>query len=129
MHPEIRQDQPGSGPKCGMALEPLIPSLEYDNPELKDFTRRFWWTLPFTIVVTVLAMFGHQLGWFGMPVQSWIELVLSIPVVLWAGAPFFVRGGTLVIPVFALERTHALLLDIASLITSGLLPPPRIFLD
>src|SRR3546814_14705006 len=92
MHPEIRQDQPGSGPKCGMALEPLIPSLEYDNPELKDFTRRFWWTLPFTIVVTVLAMFGHQLGWFGMTVQSWIELVLSIPVVLWAGAPFFVRG-------------------------------------
>src|SRR3546814_584380 len=74
MHPEIRQDHPGSCPKCGMAHEPLIPSLEDDNPELKDFTRRFWWTLPFTIVVTVLAMFGHQLGWFGMTVQSWIEL-------------------------------------------------------
>ena len=92
MHPEIRQDHPGNCPKCGMALEPLMPSLEDDNPELKDFTRRFWWTLPFTVVVTVLAMFGHQLGWFSMTTQTWIELVLSIPVVLWAGQPFFVRG-------------------------------------
>lgn len=92
MHPEIRQDRPGSCPKCGMALEPLMPSLEDDNPELKDFTRRFWWTLPFTIIVTVLAMLGHQLGWFSMTAQTWIELVLSIPVVLWAGQPFFVRG-------------------------------------
>lgn len=97
MHPEIRQDHPGSCPKCGMALEPLMPSLEDDNPELKDFTRRFWWTLPFTIVVTVLAMFGHQLGWFSMTAQTWIELVLSIPVVLWAGQPFFVRGWKSVI--------------------------------
>lgn len=92
MHPEIRQDHPGSCPKCGMALEPLMPSLEDDNPELKDFSRRFWWTLPLTVIVTVLAMFGPQLGWFSMRAQSWIELVLSIPVVLWAGQPFFVRG-------------------------------------
>jgi Cu+-exporting ATPase len=97
MHPEIRQDHPGSCPKCGMALEPLMPSLDDDNPELKDFTRRFWWTLPFTIVVTTLAMFGHQLGWFSMTAQTWIELVLSIPVVLWAGQPFFVRGWQSVI--------------------------------
>lgn len=93
MHPEIQQDHPGSCPKCGMALEPMMPSLEDDdNPELKDFSRRFWWTLPFTVVVTVLAMFGHQLGLFTMATQTWIELVLSIPVVLWAGQPFFVRG-------------------------------------
>ncbi|KFZ27829.1 copper ABC transporter ATPase [Pseudidiomarina atlantica] len=76
-----------------MALEPLMPSLDDDNnPELKDFSRRFWWTLPFTVIVTILAMFGPQLGWFSMSVQTWIELVLSIPVVLWAGQPFFVRG-------------------------------------
>lgn len=92
MHPEIRQDHPGSCPKCGMALEPLMPSLEDDNPELKDFSRRFWWTLPFTIIVAVLAMFGPQLGWFSMSAQTWIELVLSTPVVLWAGQPFFIRG-------------------------------------
>ncbi|MBI2725841.1 MAG: heavy metal translocating P-type ATPase [Rhodocyclaceae bacterium] len=93
MHPEIRQDHPGSCPKCGMTLEPLLPELEEeDNPELKDFQRRFWWTLPLTVVVTVLAMFGHQLNWFDMARQSWIELVLSLPIVLWAGWPFFARG-------------------------------------
>ena len=94
MHPEIRQDHPGNCPKCGMALEPLLPELEeQDNPELKDFQHRFWWTLPLTVVVTVLAMFGHALGWFDMAVQSWIELVLTLPIVLWAGWPFFVRGA------------------------------------
>ncbi len=92
MHPEIRQDHPGNCPKCGMALEPELPSLEEgENPELVDFRRRFWWTLPLTIVVTLLAMFGHRLGWFGMATQSWIELALSAPVVLWAGYPFFER--------------------------------------
>ncbi len=98
MHPEIRQDHPGTCPKCGMALEPEMPSLdEDDNPELVDFTRRFRWTLPLTVVVTVLAMFGHQLGWFAMATQSWIELVLTVPVVLWAGWPFFERGAQSII--------------------------------
>ncbi len=93
MHPEVRQDRPGTCPKCGMALEPVLPSAEEDeNPELADFQRRFWWTLPLTVLVTLLAMFGHRLGWFGMATQSRIELVLSAPVVLWAGWPFFVRG-------------------------------------
>ncbi|MBW0171040.1 MAG: cadmium-translocating P-type ATPase [Hydrogenophaga sp.] len=94
MHPEIRQDHPGNCPKCGMSLEPVMPELDADeNPELADFQRRFWWTLPLTVVVTVLAMFGHQLGWFDMATQSWIELVLTVPIVLWAGWPFFVRGA------------------------------------
>ena len=93
MHPEIRQDHPGVCPKCGMALEPEMPALdEEENPELVDFRRRFLWTLPLTVVVTVLAMAGHRLQWFEMGTQSWIELVLSLPIVLWAGWPFFVRG-------------------------------------
>ena len=94
MHPEIRQDHPGNCPKCGMSLEPILPDLdEAENPELVDFKRRFWWTLPLTVVVTVMAMFGHRLGWFDMARQSWIELALTLPIVLWAGAPFFVRGA------------------------------------
>lgn len=93
MHPEIRQNQPGNCPKCGMTLEPLIPELEADdNPELKDFQRRFWWTLPLTVVVFGMAMFAHQFNLFHGATQSWVELVLSLPVVLWAGGPFFVRG-------------------------------------
>ena len=98
MHPEIRQDRPGNCPKCGMALEPLLPDLEEtENPELADFRRRFWWTLPLTVIVTVMAMFGHRLGWFDMARQSWIELALTLPIVLWAGAPFFARGARSVV--------------------------------
>jgi Cation transport ATPase len=89
MHPEIRQDHPGNCPKCGMSLEPVMPALdEAENPELLDFQRRFWWTLPLTVVMAVLAMFGHSFGWFEMATQSWIELVLTVPIVLWAGWPF-----------------------------------------
>ncbi len=94
MHAEIRSTQPGTCPKCGMTLEPLMPTLEEDeNPELGDFQRRFWWTLPLTIVAVLLAMVGHKLDWFHGTQQSWLELVLTIPVILWAGWPFFVRGA------------------------------------
>ena len=92
MHPEIRQDHPGTCPKCGMTLEPVLPALDDDNPELRDFERRFWWTLPLTAAIFVLAMFGHRLQWMDMAAQSWIELVLSLPLALWAGWPFFTRG-------------------------------------
>ncbi|MCD6671799.1 MAG: copper-translocating P-type ATPase [Burkholderiaceae bacterium] len=92
MHPEIRRNAPGNCPICGMALEPLLPGLEdEENPELVDFRRRFWWTLPLTVIVTTLAMFGHRFALMSPATQSWVELVLSIPIVLWAGWPFFVR--------------------------------------
>ena len=93
MHPEVRQGHLGSCPKCGMALEPELPTQDNDdNPELRDFSRRFWWTLPLTCIVFVLAMFGHPLHLMDMALQSWVEMVLAAPVVLWAGWPFFVRG-------------------------------------
>ena len=94
MHPEIRRDRPGSCPICGMALEPLMPSLdEQENPELRDFSRRFWWTLPLTLVTVVLAMAGHRITRLDPTVLSWLELLISAPVILWAGQPFFVRGA------------------------------------
>ncbi len=92
MHPEIVRDRPEACPLCGMALEPVMPSLdEGENPELVDFRRRFWWTLPLSIAVLLLAMGGHV--WTGLPAstRSWLEFVLSAPVVLWAGRPFFER--------------------------------------
>jgi P-type Cu+ transporter len=93
MHSEIRQDHPGACPKCGMTLEPVMPSLdEGENPELTDFKRRFLWTLPLTVVVTFLAMAGHRLQWFAMATQGWIELLLTLPIVFWAGWPFIQRA-------------------------------------
>jgi Cu+-exporting ATPase len=92
MHPEIRQPTPGTCPKCGMALEPEMPTLEEgENPELVDFRHRLWWTLPLSVAVLALAMFGHMAFQGGVPHQNWIELAISTPVVLWAGWPFFER--------------------------------------
>ncbi|HVF34168.1 MAG TPA: heavy metal translocating P-type ATPase [Candidatus Saccharimonadia bacterium] len=92
MHPEIVRDVPGSCPICGMALEPMMPSLDDgENPELVDFRRRFWWTLPLSIAVLALAMFGHDVPTLSVDARTWLELAFSTPVVLWAGWPFFVR--------------------------------------
>jgi Cu+-exporting ATPase len=99
MHPEIRQDHPGECPICGMALEPVTGEVEEENGELKDMTRRFWIGLALTIPVVALSMgemvpglhdFYRSLGWTAL---AWLQLILSTPVVLWAGWPFFVRGG------------------------------------
>jgi len=91
MHPQIRQSAPGNCPICGMTLEPLLPALEEDTTELDDFTRRFFWTLPLTLAVFVLAMAGHRVVLFAPRTQSWVELLLATPVVLWAAWPFFER--------------------------------------
>jgi Cu+-exporting ATPase len=93
MHPEIRQDHPGTCPLCGMALEAEMPSLDDgDNPELTDFRRRFWWTLPLSVMVMALGMGGHLVHALTPHALALVELVLSLPVVLWAGAPVFERG-------------------------------------
>src|SRR5215203_3934516 len=98
MHPEIVRDAPGSCPICGMALEPMIVSLEEEeNTELTDMTRRFWVAVVLTIPVFALGMSDLLPG---QPVQrlipmstmAWIQLALATPVVLWAGWPFFVRA-------------------------------------
>jgi P-type Cu+ transporter len=130
MHPEIRQDRPGNCPKCGMTLEPVLPTLDDgENAELIDFQRRFWWTLPFTAVVTLLAMFGHRLGWFSMAAQSWIELVLTLPLVLWTGAPFFVRGAQSVVnrspnmwTLIALGTGAAFVYSVVATVAPGVFP-------
>lgn len=98
MHPEIIQDTPGSCPKCGMALEPRTVTVEEGkNPELVDMRRRFYLSLILTIPEVTIAMGhmlpGHPLAALASPrTYGWIELLLTSPVVLWAGWPFFVRG-------------------------------------
>jgi len=97
MHPEIVRNEPGSCPICGMALEPRVVAAEEENPELKDMSHRFWWSLALTILVFALAMSGMIPG---RPLEralpsttlGWIEFLLATPVVLWGGWPFFQRG-------------------------------------
>jgi Cu+-exporting ATPase len=97
MHPEVQQVGPGDCPKCGMALEPMMPSLEEDDGgELRHLSRRFWTLVALTVPVFALAMGPHLFGWhLPMPwdgVAAWAEALLSSVVVLWGGASFFARG-------------------------------------
>ncbi|MBU4039162.1 MAG: heavy metal translocating P-type ATPase [Alphaproteobacteria bacterium] len=96
MHPEVRQEGPGSCPICGMALEPETVTAEAPvNHELIDFTRRFWVSLVLTLPVFALEMGGHLTGlMMRIPGQTsnWIQFAFATPVVLWAGWPFFQRG-------------------------------------
>lgn len=96
MHPEIRQEGPGSCPICGMALEPEIATADTGpNPELVDFTRRFWIGLALTVPVFVLEMGAHIVGahgWIDPTLSNYIQFAFATPVVLWAGFPFFERG-------------------------------------
>ena len=101
MHPQIRKEHPGSCPICGMALEAAAggEATEEENSELNAMTRRFWVGLALTIPVLILSMGGmvpglHELlqAW-GHRSVVWAQFGLSTPVVLWAGWPFFERGG------------------------------------
>ncbi len=86
MHPEVRQQGPGSCPKCGMDLEPETVTVEADdNPELRTMQRRFWISLVLTLPVFITAMLRLER-------LTWLQLALSTPVVLWGGWPFFQRG-------------------------------------
>lgn len=98
MDPEIITDAPGDCPKCGMALEPMgVPAGDAaPNPELIDFTRRFWVSAALSIPLLILTM-GMLVGlpirsWIGETRAIWVELVLASPVVLWAAIPFFKRA-------------------------------------
>jgi len=98
MHPEIVRDGPGSCPICGMALEPMgIPTGdEGPNPELVDFTRRFWISAVCSVPLLLITM-GPMLGlpfraWIGESLATWLEFVLATPVVVWAAIPFFERA-------------------------------------
>jgi len=96
MHPQIRQDHPGSCPICGMALEPLIATGEHiHNLELTDMTHRFWIGLVLSVPVVLLGMAAELLGLNRIiPAQSsqWIQFGFGTPVVWWAGWPFFTRA-------------------------------------
>ena len=96
MHPEVRQEGPGSCPKCGMALEPAMPSLDDDDSEVRSLGRRLWTLVALTLPVFLVAMGPHLFGWMWpepwASIARWGEATLATIVVLWGGAPFFARG-------------------------------------
>jgi len=97
MHPEIRRPGPGSCPICGMALEPVTVTADTGrSAELVDMTRRFWIGLALTVPVVLLEMGSHFISWVDEVIpptlNTWLQLLLATPVVLWAGWPFFERG-------------------------------------
>lgn len=95
MHPQIRQEGPGSCPICGMALEPELITLEEpENHELKDMSRRLWIATALSVPVAILAM-GAHIGlskYVSEPASLWIQMILATPVALGCGWPFLVRG-------------------------------------
>jgi Cu+-exporting ATPase len=96
MHPEIRQIGPGHCPKCGMALEPLVPTEVEDDGEIRGVRRRFWMATMLAIPVMLIAMAPHLFGWAlnfaAARTLRMLELALSAPVVLWAAVPYYQRG-------------------------------------
>src|SRR3989449_142729 len=135
MHPEIRQVGPGNCPKCGMALEPVAPSPDdQPNPELLDMARRFWIGLALSVPVFALAMAEHLPGLHAaLPnpkFSGWIQFILSVPVVLWAAWPFFVRGWNSLASrnlnmytLIALGTGVAFAYSAVALLAPGLFPP------
>lgn len=93
MHPEIVNFEPGNCPKCGMSLEPKTDfEAEVENVELLDLTKRFLWSLPLTMLAVFVAVVSSDLPGVLAGRGEWLSLVISTPVILWAGKPFFQRA-------------------------------------
>ena len=134
MHPEIVQIGPGSCPKCGMALEPKVMTLDdRPDPEYVDMKRRFWISAVFTIPVFALAM-GEMLPnyheYIAPKISIWIQFVLSTPVILWGGFPFFQRAWASVknaspnmFTLIAIGTGAAYLFSLFALFLPDLFPP------
>jgi Cu+-exporting ATPase len=131
MHPEVRQDNPGVCPICGMALEPVQTAAGEDDTELRDMVRRFKLGILLALPVLILAMGGHFPPIDAIPakVSAWIQFLLSTPVVLWCGWPFFERGARSIatrnlnmFTLISLGTGAAYVFSVFALLFSGLLP-------
>jgi Cu+-exporting ATPase len=131
MHPQIRRPGPGVCPICGMALEPELATAAGLNPELADMARRFWIGAVLALPVLVLEMGGHLFGhaWVDPALSSWVQFAFATPVVLWAGWPFFVRGGRSLLTrnlnmftLIAMGTGVAYLYSVAATLAPGIFP-------
>ena len=133
MHPQNRQEGPGTCPICGMALEPEEPSLDDGpNPELVDFTRRLWVAGVLAVPLLAISMVAEMLGVHVVsPAASpWVQLALTAPIVLWAGGTFFQRGWTSLrtrhlnmFTLISIGVGAAFLYSLAATVAPGIFPP------
>ena len=136
MHPEVRQLGPGSCPKCGMALEPVVATSSDDaNPELGEMTHRFWIAAALTLPLLLFMVADMLPGRPGHAVLAgrtgaWLQMALATPVVLWGGWPFFVRGWQSVVhrhlnmfTLIALGTGTAYVYSVVATLAPGLFPP------
>jgi Cu+-exporting ATPase len=138
MHPEVQQDHPGDCPKCGMALEPKVGAASMDDEEsgeLRNMTRRFWISAFLALPVFVLAM-AHLIpalgahSWVESDASRWTQFALAIPVVGWAGWPFFHRGWRSVLTghlnmftLISIGVSAAFVFSAAAMLAPGMFPP------
>jgi Cu+-exporting ATPase len=134
MHPEVVQDEPGTCPHCGMALEPIAPAAaDGPNPELTDFRRRLRIGAPLALVVFLLEMGAHVgvpvVDWLGARLHVWLQLVLTTPIIVWLANPVFERGWTSIRnrspnmwTLISLGTGAAYLFSVASVLAPGLFP-------
>jgi Cu+-exporting ATPase len=134
MHPEVVRSEPGACPICGMALEPREVQLE-DNSELRDMSRRFWFSTALALPVFLLAMTSDLLphaipASVSMTLLQWIEFALAVPVVLWGGWPIFQRGWASLVnrhlnmfSLIALGVGTAFIYSLVAMLLPGIFPP------
>jgi Cu+-exporting ATPase len=135
MHPQIVRKEPGNCPICGMALEPMTPAAgEAVSPELRDMTRRFWAGVALSVPLLAIAMAEHfnkaALDALISPrLLVWVQLILGTPAVLWAGWPFFTRGGASIVSrrlnmftLIALGTGVAYLYSLVAALAPGIFP-------
>ena len=131
MHPQIRQNHPGTCPLCGMALEP-VDGGNADDAEYKNMKRRFWVSVVLGVPVFGLAMTAEAgMGSALTPmIRDWIEAALATPIVFWAAAPFFTRGWkgataghANMFTLIAIGIGVAFIYSLASLLFPAIVPP------
>ncbi len=86
MHPEVRSDQPGQCPKCGMDLIPTVTAMDMDVAGRRELVTLRVKTA-FALAAGVLILLGSVPTWGGFPLRDWFAPVpdwLQSPLLLWA---------------------------------------------
>lgn len=131
MHPEIVQNEPGNCPICGMDLVPKpTKNNDHEDETYKLLKRKFWTALGFSVPVFILSMGGMFIDWpFSHQIQGILELILTLPVLFYAGWFLMKRGwisfktwNLNMFSLIALGVAAAMIFSLIALFVSDILP-------